>query len=212
MLNDHDVCSEHDIIERMDDAVQDILGFISRQMVNGYMPPHAIAGYAVTGFQDHPDYAALIAVAGRLTGEVLESYREVQKSWPAITDCDRLDRALAELERAGIPARNSYGYHVTGADNEDSTKKWGHSPGDRPARGATFIRDEQLDLAIVSGTLPLEYYSAESTREAKAAIGKEIVKVLRRNGFKPYWVKDAPSSFILVPMDWKRRWRSSGSV
>ncbi len=65
-------------------------------------------------------------------------------------------------------------------------------------------------LAIAFGVLSLEFYSIEQTPQATIAIGKEIVKALRRQGFRPDWDRTAPKNFILVPMDWKRRRHSVG--
>jgi hypothetical protein len=47
------------------------------------------------------------------TREILEQHRKEQGRYPEVTDCDRLDAALTELDRLGIIARKDYEQTLT---------------------------------------------------------------------------------------------------
>jgi hypothetical protein len=47
-------------------------------------------------------------IAQRLTREAVEAHLDAQERWPAVTDCDLLDRAFGELDRAGVVSRQNF--------------------------------------------------------------------------------------------------------
>jgi hypothetical protein len=133
------------------------------------------------------------ALARRLLAEHLEA----QKRWPMTTDCDRLDAAFAELERAGIAARHHYlTYRDTARDEIeaeiDELKEQG-----RKVQGYVFYTRLDTSEAVESGRLELTF---GPTQEAAS----RIRQALERAGLNTEWDGDADSP-IVVKLDWKRR-------
>jgi hypothetical protein len=74
----------------------------------GFHTEPEVANSAVEYFVGEHKQDVLQPIAERLTREAFQAHRLAQQTWPAVTDCDLLDRALGELERAGIVARQDF--------------------------------------------------------------------------------------------------------
>lgn len=89
-------------------TVDAMRGYIQQKTAAGFDAPKDIENSAVEVFSDEQQPLVLQPIAERLTREALEAHRAAQRKWPAVTDCDLLDRAFAELERAGIVSRQDF--------------------------------------------------------------------------------------------------------
>jgi hypothetical protein len=127
-----------------------------------------------------------------------------QKEWPAVTDCDLLERAFGELERAGIVARQNFSCCGNCGSVEILGEMSKAQCGRARVRGYTFYHTQDTDSAADGYGLLLNYGAIERTEEAGVRIGHEIVDALQRHGLKTEW-DGSWSKRIAVKLDWKRR-------
>jgi Domain of unknown function (DUF6891) len=133
--------------------------------------------------------------------EVWNQVRDEQASWPAVTDCDRLDSAFAELDRRRIIARQNFWCCDTDALASiwEEAEDWPHDP-----RGYTFFHEQATDAAVDGFGLTLSYGSTDQTDVTVTAIADEVVEVLRAHGLNATWDGDRRKK-IMLSLDWKRR-------
>jgi Domain of unknown function (DUF6891) len=89
-------------------TIEEMRGYIQRKTAAGFDPPEDIPACAVEAFSDEQAAEVLRPIAQQLTSEAVEAQLAAQERWPAVTDCDLLDRALEELERAGVVSRQDF--------------------------------------------------------------------------------------------------------
>jgi len=129
----------------------------------------------------------------RIAPQAFDARQAVERSWPAPTDCDLLDRAFERLEQVGIVARQDVaccqncGHQEIGDEIE---KARAH----RPVRGYTFFHHQDTERAAQGGTLYLAFGAAmpKGTFEgewlrAEAEIAGEVVAVLQAEGLSALW-------------------------
>lgn len=193
------------MVEKNPTRVPEAFGqYIARQVAAGFDSPDEITSSAVEMFADDVAPAVLRPIAERLTTEHVNAHQAAQANWPAVTDCDRLDAAMAELTRSGIVCRQNFsccgncGAYEIGAEMQAERRAGIH------VRGYAFYHVQDTETAVNGSGLLLNYGSVRSTKEALTAIGHEIVDALRRHGLATDWNK-SPNTRIGVLVDWKRR-------
>ena len=146
--------------------------------------------------------------AERLFDERLREHLERQQTWPAITDCDRLDAALVELEQRGVIARQCWGDDVTdgGAGIWCDALPVSQEAG-RQVRGYVFYDEQSTasavkgeELVLICGSIPSE--AGRGGKPATSQVQQLAIDALRSQGLQgrvegPYGVA--------VQLDWKRR-------
>ena len=205
--------------------VRDMSIFIDRQVAAGFAAPDEIADGAVRVFSGDVASQTLRPIAEELIKRAVENHLKEQETWPAVTDCDRLDSAFAELERHGILCRQNYGSTDGHAELEDETLLALEKG--RVLRGYCFYVGQDTDKAIESGSLFLAFgpgpvaeeemlpVSEERIRDVMngfskvehvgTAVAREIVATLQYHGLNAQWSGSIMES-IQIQMDWKR-WR-----
>jgi hypothetical protein len=89
-------------------TTDDMRSYIQRKTAEGFHTAKEIETWAVEVFVGEQQQEVLQPIAERLTHEAIQAQLVAQKAWPPETDCDLLDRALGELERAGVVARQDF--------------------------------------------------------------------------------------------------------
>ncbi len=110
----------------------------------------------VEDFADEADdRTALAATVRDIAGEELAAHRAAQATWPAVTDCDRLDAAFRELDAAGIVARHGF----TCCNTCGMAEIGGEVEPDRVehVRGFAFYHQQDTEAAVQEGNLLLSY-------------------------------------------------------
>jgi hypothetical protein len=185
-------------------ALKEMRDAISRDVAAGFREPDHIAEGVVEMLSDSYDAEELRPDAERLTRQALKAHLLEQTTWPTTTDCDRLDAAFADLESGEIVARQNFtccqtcGHYEIG-DEIAAARKAG-----REVRGYAFYHMQDTESAVEGSGLYLAYGALEEGNDALVAIGREIVKVLRRHKLKSRW-GGSGSDRIFVTLDWKRR-------
>jgi hypothetical protein len=183
---------------------KEVTDFVESRVAAGFDPPERIVQCAVDMYSDDQPEEALRPVAQRVTDDAVHRFQRAQASWPAVTDCDRLDHAFQELESIGIVSRQNFSDCGTcGAaeivDEIQATKKRG-----KPVRGYTFYHEQDTESAVSGSGLYLNYGAVEDGERAALEIAREIVAALNRQGLKTKW-DGTWEQRIRVNLDWKRR-------
>src|SRR5262245_52096784 len=89
--------------------LDDLREFIRVQVAAGFAPAVDVVDDAVDVFADTTlAPTALRDAATALAEQAVMAHRAEQASWPATTDCDRLDAAFAALDGIGVVARQHF--------------------------------------------------------------------------------------------------------
>ncbi|MCX4663416.1 DUF6891 domain-containing protein [Streptomyces uncialis] len=137
---------------------------------------------------------ARVLVDGLWLERVAESAR-----WTGTTDPERLTRAFAALEGAGITAREDFtccrgcGLAEIGAEAVDG------------ARGFVFFHEQQTEAAAAGGGLFLLYGGFDGSAATAAAVGHEVVAALSAAGLSTQWDGSAGTALVVSPLDWRKR-------
>ena len=186
------------------DATAELREALDRGLREGFSDPDDVLESAVEYLSDDHDADELRAIAERLLVELVAAHRREQASWPAVTDCDRLDAAFAELDAAGVTARQNFsccgncGCHEIGDEMAEATGSG------VTVRGYTFYHMQDTENAADGGGLYLNYGAAEPGDAAGLAVGAEVAATLARHGLSTEW-DGSLRTRIHVSLDWKRR-------
>jgi hypothetical protein len=187
-----------------EEALQELRGYIQRDVAAGFRPEGEIATSAVEILADDYDTDALTPHAVRMTQELIAAHKQDQASWPQTTDCDRLDSAFAALERVGVVSRQDFSCCGTcgAGEIQDEMDKVAKS-GTR-VRGYAFFHMQDTESAVEGGGLYLNYGAVQDGEVAAVGIGKEIAASLKQQGLQIDW-DETYAKRIGVRLDWKRR-------
>ena len=187
-----------------EEALQELRGYIQRDVAAGFRPEGEIATSAVEILADDYDADALTPHAVRMTRELIAAHKQEQAAWPQTTDCDRLDSAFAALERAGVVSRQDFSCCGTcgAGEIQDEMDKVAKS-GTR-VRGYAFYHMQDTESAVEGGGLYLNYGAVQDGEAAAVGIGKEIAASLKQQGLQVDW-DETWATRIGVRLDWKRR-------
>jgi hypothetical protein len=153
--------------------------------------------------EEHPG-ADLVPMVRAAAAEAWARAREEQASWPVPTDCDRLDRAFAALERSGIVARQNFTCCQTCGHAEigDEIAK---AQGEPEAVGYAFYHMQDTEHAAQGYGLCLAYGALEQGEAAQQKVGRSIVEALRKEGLAAEWSGDVRKRIEVKDLLWRRR-------
>lgn len=179
----------------------------------------AVKMYVWTGFYEAEEIEEIVGEEMFEPGEVdpdalrsmvaeeFAAKRAAEATWPAETDCDRLDRVFERLDAEGIIALQNAG--MTQSDGlEDVTQVYHESGGDASSRyrGYCFYHGQDLERVVNGGELALAFGHVEGDDRAKdTAVGHEIKAALEAAGFAVRWPGDARTRLAVTGMKWQRR-------
>jgi hypothetical protein len=199
-------------LEDDDALVEDMRLSIRAQVSAGFATAEQIVESALEEFGGGSNPVVLRPLIERVTAECLREHSRAQSRWPAPTDCDRLDGALAELEEREVVCRQHFG-DASGSEIrilEEVERLWGTG---RRARGFCYYPVEAIQWAVEGGTLLLHHGAVRGQDQGwpefgamaeNERLGREIVETLKRHGLRVEWTgKD--EDCIQVRLEWKRR-------
>lgn len=173
----------------------------------GFHSPAVVVASTVDAFleeADDSDDGALRPLVEAVARQAVAACLAEQADWPAVTDCDRLDRAFAELSEVGIVSRQNFSCCDNCGCHEIRDEMDGQAARGGPVRGYAFYPRDETRTAAAGGGLRLSFGAVEDEEVDAAAIGYEIVGALRRHGLRAEWSGDRGRR-IAVRLDWKRR-------
>lgn len=190
---------------KLEEAIDDLRGYIARDLRGGYSLPDEIVDSAVDVVAEAPlDAETLRPHAQRVLEQEIAAYREDARSWPEVTDYDHLDRAFAELERRGIVCRQNFTCCGTCGSAEiwDEIREVGS--GGAQVRGYVFFHMQDTDSAVDGHGLYLNYGATAEGETPALEIAREVSAALTQAGLQVDW-EGAWDRRIGVRLDWKRR-------
>src|SRR5258706_4872545 len=151
------------------------------------------------GELDVPEVTAAVDAA-------FASFARDKTTWPATTDCDRLDNVFAALNARGIIALQNAGY--TQSDGYDDVRESYRKHSDRDTViGYCFYHGQDLERAVHGEGLCLAFGPMDAKKEETEGprIGAMIVEELTRAGFAVKWNGSFGPRISIPALDWKRR-------
>ncbi|MBI5705613.1 MAG: hypothetical protein HZC36_01335 [Armatimonadetes bacterium] len=183
--------------------------FVRLQVDVGLFSKFEIVEIAMTVFKDDFEADAMHPVLINQTDELWAARLEEQRSWPPITDCDKLDAAFQELDNSGIVARQDF----TDCQTCGNSEIWNEMSKAREAghrvRGYTFYHQQDSESATEGYGVFLSYGSTRKGSWFQRGIAAEVCRVLRRHGLSVTWPWSVRTR-IHCELDWKRRLRENG--
>jgi hypothetical protein len=172
---------------------------IREVLVGGYVSREELAElaeeYLVTEDRRPVTQAQAQALADRMW---LERVAE-QATWHGETDPERLTRAFAALEEAGIRARENFTCCRTCGQAEIVDEA---GP---DARGFVYFHAQCTDSVAAGQSLNLLYGGFDGSAETTKAVGDEVVAALEAVGLRAQWDRDPSRAIDVISMDWRRR-------
>lgn len=188
--------------------LDELHGYIRRDIAAGFAAPADIVEAAIECLSDEADPAILRPHARRMLRELLVEQLAKQASWPATTDCDRLDAACASLEASGIVCRQHFSCCGTCGSIEIWDEAAEVEAAGTPVRGYAFYHVQDTESAVEGYGLYLNYGAAAAGEAAALAIAGEIVAALEQQGLRVDW-NGRWNRRIGVSLEWQRRWQVS---
>ena len=180
--------------EKMESEVRETV----RERVDGGFDSRAeMSEELVDYFADEYEETEIQPVLERILAEEFARHQSEQALWDGPTDCDRLDRAFAALEREQIVARQNFTCCGTCGVAEIVDE----AP-EMEAIGYVFYHMQDTESAANGSGLYFNY-GAEN-EEASIAIGWRLMNALQNAGLKPEWTGEITQR-VFVPMNWKKR-------
>lgn len=189
---------------KLEAILQDLQAFITREVAAAFSAQDQLVDYALEMYCDQEEPAVLRPYAERLARELITSHLQQQRTWPEVTDCDRLDQAFAELENRGILCRQNFSCCGTCG----ATEIWGEIEAaraeGREILGYAFHHHQETENAVEGGGLFLGYGAVLKSEKTALDIARQIVEVIERHGLSTDW-DGTWDQRIGVRLDWKRR-------
>jgi hypothetical protein len=177
----------------------------------------AVRRFVWSGFYDTDEIVEIIDESILEPGKIDQNWlrAEVQKAfhrkaaeertWPNVTDCDRLDQVFDSLEQQGIMALQNAGY--TQSDGIDDVTQFYHEAGGEQSAivGYCFYHGQDLERVMESGELGLTYGDILGDDQKGVEIGRRIKRVLEGAGFKVEWDGSIKTRLLVKGIKWQKR-------
>lgn len=189
----------------LDDVLDEVHAFVRQEIAGGYSPIEEIPLTTAEYFQGTCDTKAAQAAAERYLPSALRAHFAEQATWPEVTDCDRLDLAFADLEAAGIVARQNFSCCTTCGQTEILDEMEAARVRGAAVRGYTFFHGQDVECAVQGGGVYLAYGTGDDDDDdGILRVGEEIRKALEGRSLPVEWDGTADRK-IGVPLKWQRR-------
>ncbi|WP_146848433.1 DUF6891 domain-containing protein [Brevifollis gellanilyticus] len=176
---------------------------------------NAIHSWVWSGFYDRDEVDSMIddileedAHEEQLRGAVGPEFakkQEAEKTWPAQTDCDRLDAAFRALEQRGVLGLQNAGYTMSDG-HQDAFEILSARPGHKYI-GYCFYHGQDLERAVCGGGLMIAFDHLDKASPEKIKIGMALKEELERVGFVLEWSGSSEQRIHIPAIEWRRRYR-----
>jgi hypothetical protein len=138
-------------------------------------------------------------------GREFRRKRAAERTWPEVTDCDRLDRAFEALHAQGILTSHKTGY--TQQDGlEVVTGLYDEAGGDRSdIVGYCFYTIQDMEGAMEGVGLWLAFGHFSGDIAAGGQVGRLLRDMFGRFSFNVVWDGSIKSRLLLSGFRWQRR-------
>ena len=188
----------------LNETDQYILDTIRKAIWSGFYTPEEIDEIIDDILEEdaHEDYLRS-AVAPEF-----EKKREAEMNWPSETDCDRLEQALAALEKRNILCLQNSGYTISDG-HQDAFEVLSDLPG-HSYIGYCFYHGQDLERAVDGGGLMIAFDHIKGDVPDKITVGVALKEELERVGFEIDWDGTNEKRINIPKIEWKRRYKNEG--
>ncbi|MEU0568516.1 hypothetical protein ABZ297_24470 [Nonomuraea sp. NPDC005983] len=137
----------------------------------------------------------------RIVDQVWAAWQKEQESRPEVTDNERLEKAFAYLNKAGIVARENF----TCCQTCGVAEIGGEVPDGVSRDGFVFYHQQDTENAVTDGELRLSYgtFTSDSDPVKAVEVGERVMAALNAQGLRTKW-DGSHRSRITVRLTWQR--------
>ncbi len=187
---------------------------IRLHLAEGFETLDELLPLIIEGLSDEHDEAGARRVVDEVLPPLIAEREEQMRSWPEVTDCDRLDAAFEELNARGVMARHNWTCCNTcgRAAMPDEFQRLEGEWNGKPIIGYAFYHMQDTERAVEGGSIYLGYGSCEGAPDEatyvaqSVAIARIAVDALERHGLKVRW-DGTYNTRPKVQLTWQRRAR-----
>ena len=180
----------------------------------GFVPHDGLVKDVVEWLIDEHDEDVARAAAEAVLPDILREHLAEMKTWPALTDCDRLDAAFEELNARGIMARRDWTCcgNCGRAEMPDEFDRLDGQWEGKPIIGYIFYHQQDTENAAEQYGLSFNFGSCESIDDEQEYVAKclEVARALQdaltSRGLKVTW-SGTYAQRPHVQLNWQRRAR-----
>ncbi|MDJ0365615.1 hypothetical protein QMK33_10660 [Hymenobacter sp. H14-R3] len=187
----------------MDETTEEYAAAIHLWVWSGFYLAEEVVDMLSEQLKDEEE-AADEPLLQRLIAQEFAAKQQAEATWPASTDCDRLDQAFATLKDAGIVCLHNAGY--TMSDGLDDVAEALDEHQSAATKGYCFYHAQDLERAAAGSGLWLAYGSLDDEAATKKLVGQHIQAAMQESGLVVEWDGDSKSRIQLPHIDWKRRY------
>ncbi len=195
-------------------TLQQIQRIVSEGLAAAFRTQEHVLAQAINASEEEIDRQEVDRVVRQVLSAALAARHIEMASWPAITDCDRLDAAFEELNAQGIMARHNWWCcgNCGAAAMPAEVDRLGGSFEGRPIVGYTFYHSQDTEAAVRGYGLGLAYGSTEGAPNEAACeeqclgIARRVCDALTKHGLGVDW-DGTYAKRIGVTLKWQRRTR-----
>lgn len=158
---------------------------------------------AASTIEDIVEEGVTVAWGCAVADEEFARKRAAEATWPARTDCDRLDEVFERLDAAGICALQNAGN--TMSDGHGDVDEAVNERGRAKYHGYCFFHAQDLARAVDGLGLMLAFGDLRDDNKKSALVGQRICDELKTAGFSVDWDGDIGQRINIPQIDWKRR-------
>lgn len=196
------------------EALEELATHIRQGLAEGFQSPEAVCEQAVEIVCDEHDEPDLANAARAVLAKLLAERKNEQRSWPAVTDCDKLDAAFEQLNAMGIMARHHWTCcsNCAAAEMPDEFHRLGGKWQGVPIIGYAYYHQQGSESAVDGAGVYLGFGSterapsAEVYKERSLRVARTVREVLESHGLKVTW-NGTYGEKPHVAMRWQRRHR-----
>jgi hypothetical protein len=178
---------------------------------------HWVRRFVWSGEYDREEVAILIDEQLDEKDEVAEDWldkeirrefaakRKAEKTWPKVTDCDRLYRAFDALEEQGVIALHMAGYTQSEGlyEVEEEYREAGGEKSNYA--GHCLYTDQDLEGALDGGGLHIGFGHLSGDNARGVEVGQLVRVALEHEGLKVEWDGTIGRRLYLTGFRWQRR-------
>lgn len=135
-----------------------------------------------------------------------EEWEAEKKQWPAITDCDRIDKAFAAINKRGVIALQNAGDSQSDG-YDDFRESYENHSNKSDVIGYCFYHGQDLERAVRGGGLFFAFGPTDSASEETEGvrIGNLVREELERAGLKVDWDGTFAKRMSVPNIVWQKR-------
>ncbi|KHD06725.1 hypothetical protein PN36_11055 [Candidatus Thiomargarita nelsonii] len=138
-----------------------------------------------------------------LASEEYQKKLEDEKSWPDVTDCDRLNSVFEELNQQGIIAIQNAGYTMSHGFEDVGEEL--NTRNRSQVKGYCFYHGQDIERAVIGAGVRLAFGDLDNIDQKKVEVGEIVINVLNKHGFETEWNGTAGTRINVTNLKWQRR-------